>query len=97
MTVEQCWGKHSAVGEVVLEANGWHTDWEMEQAEAKGYNQGNADGMKYAREKVLDDNLITEIIGTLTITEGFVPTAIRSEVMRLREKLAAELRQQGEW
>ena len=45
-------------------------------------------------DAVLDDNLITEIIGTLTITEGFVPTAIRSEVMRLRERLTKELRRQ---
>jgi hypothetical protein len=30
---------------------------------------------------------LTEIIGVLAITEGFVPTAIRSEVMRLRERL----------
>jgi len=42
---------------------------------------------------ILDEVLLTEIIGTLTLTEGFVPTAIRSEVMRLRERLAERLRE----
>jgi len=40
--------------------------------------------------------IMQRIIGTLTITEGFVPTAIRSEVMRLREELSKmELRRQN--
>jgi len=34
----------------------------------------------------------TEIIGLLATVEGFVPTAIRSEVMRLRERLTESLR-----
>ena len=41
--------------------HGWFTDWEMEQAELKGYNRGNDDGQEYARkaerEKVLDEVL----------------------------------------
>ena len=38
------------------------------------------------------DELIAETIGVLVLSEGFVPTAIRSEVMRVREKLQAALR-----
>jgi hypothetical protein len=38
--------------------HGWFTDWEMQQAELKGYNRGNSDGMDYGRkaerEKVLE-------------------------------------------
>ena len=30
--------------------HGWFTDWEMEQAELKGYNKGNADGIEYGRK-----------------------------------------------
>jgi hypothetical protein len=41
--------------------HGWFTDWEMKEAELKGYNKGNADGMAYGRkserEKVMDEFL----------------------------------------
>jgi hypothetical protein len=39
--------------------HGWFTDWEMKEAELRGYNKGNADGMAYGRkserDKVLDE------------------------------------------
>jgi len=47
--------------------HGWFTDWEMQQAELKGYNKGNADGQDYARKAERE-----KVLGVLDELEKFV-------------------------
>jgi hypothetical protein len=72
--------------------HGWFTDWEMQQAELKGYNQGNNDGMGYGRkserEKVLDE--LEYYLSETAFQYGILSNVVVNLMQKKMEELRGE-------